>query len=66
MVKKYARILKERQDNDRTGKVWAIQDVPKTWRKPTQAQVLADGYIFLEDGTAWNPKYPIPDGLVEE
>ena len=52
MVNKYARPLEERIMNDKTGSVWAIQDVPKTWRGKTETKVLADGYVFLDDGTA--------------
>lgn len=52
MVNKYARLLEERIINDKTGWVWAIQDVPKTWRGKSEAKVIADGYVFLEDGTA--------------
>lgn len=52
MVNKYSRLLEERAENAKTGSVWAIQDVPKTWRADTQAKVEADGYEFLEDGTA--------------
>ena len=51
MVNKYAHVLEERQINDRTGEIWKITDVPKTWRKKTQDKVEADGFIILEDGT---------------
>lgn len=51
MINKYAHVLEERQINDRTGEIWTINDVPKTWRKKTQDKILADGYIILEDGT---------------
>ena len=53
MVAKYSRLLEERIINDKTGEVWAIQDVPKTWRQKTQVKVESDGYYFDEDGTAW-------------
>lgn len=56
MVAKYSRLLEEREINYNTGEIWAIQDVPKTWRKKTETKVIADGYYFDEDGTA----YPIP------
>lgn len=56
MVRKYSRILKSREYNQKTNYVWAIQDVPVTWRSQTQEAVEADGYYFAEDGTA----YPIP------
>ena len=52
MVKKYARLLEQRIINEKTGSIWAIQDVPGTWRNNTQAKVEEDGYKFLEDGTA--------------
>lgn len=51
MVNKYARLLEERAINYNTGEVWAIQDVPATWRARTQAKVIADGYEFNDDGT---------------
>lgn len=51
MVNKYARLLEERIINDKTGSVWAIQDVPRTWRSKTEGKVLHDGYEFDEDGT---------------
>ena len=59
MVAKYARHIENRDINDKTGEVWAIQDVPKTWRKKTEQKVIDDGYWFDEDGTA----YPIEDDL---
>jgi hypothetical protein len=52
MVAKYSRHLEERDINEKTDKVWTIMDVPNTWRKKTEAKVIADGYEFLEDGTA--------------
>lgn len=52
MVAKYARHLENRDINDKTGEVWAIQDVPKTWRARTEQKVIDDGYYFDEDGTA--------------
>lgn len=51
MVNKYAHVLEERQINDRTGEIWKITDVPKTWRAKTQDKIEADGYVVLEDGT---------------
>ena len=56
MVKKYSRLLEERQINSATDEVWALQDVPNTWRVKTEAKVIADGFYFDEDGTA----YPVP------
>jgi len=53
MVNKYARHLEERDINVNTGEVWALQDVPNTWRKKTETKVIADGYYFDEDGTAY-------------
>lgn len=53
MVKKYARYIETRQYNTTTGEVWAIQDVPNTWRAKTKDKVESDGYHFDEDGTAW-------------
>lgn len=53
MVKKYSRHLEQRDINDMTGEIWKIDDVPRTWNKPTKEKVIADGYYFAEDGTAW-------------
>lgn len=52
MVKKYTRLLIQRETNVNTGKTWAIQDVPNTWRARTKAAVEAEGYTWDEDGTA--------------
>ena len=51
MVNKYAHVLEERQINDRTGEVWNINDVPRTWRTKTENKIISDGYMILEDGT---------------
>ena len=53
MVTKYTRVLKDREINPKTGKTWAIQNVPPTWRSKTEAKVISDGYYFAEDGTAY-------------
>lgn len=52
MVKKYTRLLIQRETNVNTGEVWALQDVPNTWRARTKAAVEAEGYTWDEDGTA--------------
>lgn len=52
MVKKYVVVIEGREYNTRTDAIWSINDVPTIWRKKTREQVLADGYVFLEDGTA--------------
>ena len=57
MVAKYSRHLEQRDINVNTGEVWSINDVPNTWRAKTQAKVIADGYYFDEDGTAY-PNVP--------
>lgn len=57
MIKKYARLLEQRIINDKTDNIWAIQDVPNTWREGTKQKVIDDKYYFDEDGTA----YPIPE-----
>lgn len=57
MVNKYARVLEQREINVNTDEVWSINDVPNTWRKKTEAKVIADGYHFDEDGTAY-PNVP--------
>ena len=56
MVRKYKDLLIYRAINAKTNSVWAIQDVPNLWRSKTEQAVIADGYYFDEDGTA----YPIP------
>ena len=53
MVNKYARLLESRETNAKTGEVWTINDVPNTWRSKTEANVIADGYYFDADGTAY-------------
>ena len=53
MVNKYSRVLEQREINLATNEVWAIQDVPTTWRLKTQQKVIEDGYYFAEDGTAY-------------
>ncbi len=53
MVNKYSRHLEGRDLNPKTGKIWAIQDVPNTWKAQTEKKVIADGYYFAEDGTAY-------------
>ena len=52
MVNKYARLLEQRQINNNTGEVWALDDVPNTWKARTKTKVEGDGYEFGEDGTA--------------
>ena len=44
MVNKYARHLENRDINVNTDEVWALQDVPNTWRNKTEAKVISDGY----------------------
>ena len=65
MVNKYRRALEGREYNSRTGKIWAIQDVPNAWRNKTIEAITADGYIILEDGTVDRPA-PEPDPEPEE
>lgn len=62
MVAKYARHLEERDINVNTNRVWAIQDVPRTWRSKVEKKVIEDGYYFAEDGTA----FPRTNEVVEE
>ena len=56
MVTKYVRVLEERDINAKTGEIWAIQDVPATWRTRVETKVLSDGYVFDTDGTAKKPE----------
>ena len=51
MVTKYVIALEERQIYEKTGEIWTINDVPSLWRTKTKKQVIADGYVFNEDGT---------------
>lgn len=53
MVTKYVKALEGRDINPKTDEVWAIQDVPTKWADKTEAKVLADGYYFDKDGTAY-------------
>ena len=53
MVKKYARLLEEREINDKTGEVWKLSDCARTWRSGAEKKVIADGFYFAEDGTAY-------------
>ena len=53
MVNKYARLLEQRVENEKTRETWKLIDVPNTWRAKTQAKVISDGYYFAEDGTAY-------------
>ena len=57
MVNKYSRLLEEREIYYKTEEVWKLSDVPRTWRSKTEAKVIADGYYFAEDGTA----YPVDE-----
>lgn len=52
MVKKYTRLLIQRETNVNTGEAWKLEDVPNTWRARTKAAVEADGYTWDLDGTA--------------
>ena len=61
MVQKYSRLLEEREINYNTMEIWTLQDVPRTWRKKTEQKVVADGYYFDEDGTAWPNPQPEPN-----
>lgn len=54
MVKKYARLLEENAINFKTGNIWAINDVPATWRERTRNQVIEDGFMFDENGIAYH------------
>ena len=62
MIRKYKDLLIYRAINAKTNEVWAIQDVPNLWRSKTEQAVIADGYYFDEDGTA----YPVPPNEDEE
>lgn len=62
----YRRYLEQRSIYSKTGKVWTIDDVPPTWREETRALVIADGYEFLEDGTAQKIVAPVESEEVTE
>lgn len=51
MVAKYVRVLENREVYDKTGSIWTINDVPKTWRSKVEIQIIDDGYVIEEDGT---------------
>lgn len=51
MVRKYVRVLEERDINAKTGETWKVDDVPATWKSRVLVQIETDGYIVDEDGT---------------
>ena len=51
MLNKYVRVLEERDINPKTGETWKVTDVPTTWRSRVIAQIEADGYEVMDDGT---------------
>lgn len=55
MVKKYVKALENHEINSATDEIWVINDVPNLWRTKVVAQVVADGYVFDEDGHAVKP-----------
>lgn len=55
MLKKYVKALEEHEINAKTDEVWVIGDVPTLWRSKVTTQVIADGYVFDEDGHAVRP-----------
>lgn len=55
MVRKYATALEEHQICSKTNAVWTIDDVPALWRTKVVSQVIADGYVFDEEGHAVRP-----------
>lgn len=55
MVKKYVKALEEHEVNAKTDEVWVISDVPTLWRSKVTTQVIADGYVFDEEGRAVRP-----------
>ena len=56
MLKKYVRVLEQREINPKTGSTWAWMDVPNTWRERAKEAVEADHYTWDENGCA----IPIP------
>ena len=52
MVRKYTRILIQREINVNTGEIWRLSDIPNTWRARTKAAVEAEGYTWDENGCA--------------
>ena len=51
MVRKYVRLLEEREINHNTESIWCLNDVPNTWREKVKQKILEDGYSFNNDGT---------------
>ena len=39
MVAKYVRVLENREVYDKTGNIWTINDVPKTWRSNVEKKI---------------------------
>lgn len=54
MIAKYVRVIENQEIYEKTGKTWSINDVPQTWRAKVKSQVISDGFIFDDDGTAIN------------
>lgn len=50
MVTKYVRVLEDHEINSRTGEIWSLYDVPKTWRAKVEKKILEDGFEFDDDG----------------
>lgn len=55
MVKKYVKALEEHEINVKTGEVWVIADVPTLWKSKVTTQIIADGFVFDEEGHAVRP-----------
>ena len=62
MVRKYTRLLIQREININTGEVWRLSDIPNTWKARTKAAVEAEGYTWDEDGTAIKIEEPVSEG----
>ena len=53
MIKEYVSHIENRDILDGTDRVWSINDVSEIWRDRVRQKVIADGYFFNEDGTAY-------------
>lgn len=55
MVDRYVQALEEQQICSKTNAIWTINDVPKLWRASVISRVIADGYVFDDEGHAVKP-----------
>lgn len=42
MVKLYVKQIMNKEINNKTGKVWRLEDVPQRWKKKVEAELLKE------------------------